>query len=515
MIMKKIIFSIIALLIPVFTFIGNVSAGSNDSNITYQRIPGAYFYLKNKVTGAVDTNHVTKFFMNGQISYCIEPMVDINDRVFNSGGWNVMNISAQQRHYIELVGYYGYEYPGHQTDRYWLATQALIWERMNSNVSVKFTTGENGGGSVIDLSREKNEILKLVNKYDTKPDFGNDIIETNIGDEIVITDKNNVLNDYSLSYNGKHKITKEGNSLRIKASDKEITEETIRFTRPNYDNKTTVIYYQGSSQKLASLRVSDPVLKTLKIKVKGGTVEVDKTGEKLVLDDASYKYETIKLPDVTFALYANEDITDSSGKVIYKKYQLIDTLKTDGNGIAILSDLYFGKYFLIEGESSLGNMVNIERYYFEITKEDLVDGKIVKKLNFANFLPKGTLEFTKKDLVSGKTIPNTTIQIFNEDDRLIYTGTTNNEGKIVIPNLPLGKYYLIEKMPADGYLITNEKINFEITENGQVVKLDMTNERIPVPDTIKEDISIYAPLLITILICLGICVHVINNKKQK
>jgi len=234
-----------------------------------------------------------------------------------------------------------------------------------------------------------------------------------------------------------------------------------------------------------------------------------------VLDDASYKYETIKLPDVTFALYANEDIIDSSGKVIYKKYQLVDTLKTDENGIAILSDLYFGKYFLIEGESSLGNMVNVERYYFEITRDDLVDGKIVKHLDFSNYLPKGTLEFTKKDLVSGKVIPNTTIQIFNDEDRLIFTGTTDSVGKIVIPNLSLGKYYLIEKNPADGYQITNEKIYFEITENGQIVKVGMTNERVPVPDTIKEDMTVYAPLVIVILICLGICVHVIHDKKQK
>jgi len=48
-IMKKFLFSAIALLIPVFAFVGNVSAGSNDSNITYQRIPGAYFYLKNNI----------------------------------------------------------------------------------------------------------------------------------------------------------------------------------------------------------------------------------------------------------------------------------------------------------------------------------------------------------------------------------------------------------------------------------------------------------------------------------
>ena len=63
-----------------------------------------------------------------------------------------------------------------------------------------------------------------------------------------------------------------------------------------------------------------------------------------------------------------------------------------------MNDLYYGKYFLIEGESSLGNMVNNEKYYFEITDEDLIDGEIVKKLDFQNYLPKGELEFNKIDI---------------------------------------------------------------------------------------------------------------------
>ena len=513
---KQILLSVFALVIPMFMMIGNTNAANNDSTITYQRINGAYFYLQNKTTGAVDTNHVTKFFMNGRIAYCIEPMVDINEKTFNStSNWNITSISPETRRYIEKVGYFGYEYPGHQTDKYWLATQALIWEKANSNVSVKFTTGENGSGSVINLSNERNEILRLMEQYDKTASFAQTTVEGNIGDEITLTDENGVLSSFNMSYSGKHQVTRDGNNLKIKLNETSIGEDLITFRKSSYDSQVSVIYYKSNSQKLASLRISDPTTFRLNIKSNGGTVEVDKTGEKLVLDDASYKYETIKLPNVTFALYANEDIKDGNGNILYKKYQLVDTLKTDENGIAILSDLYFGKYFLIEGESSLGNMVNVERYYFEITRDDLVDGKIVKKLDFANYLPKGTLEFTKKDLASGKAIPNTTIQIFNDEDRLIYTGITDKNGKIVIPDLSLGKYYLIEKAPADGYQMTNEKIYFEITENGEVVKLEMTNERVIVPDTNKEDIAKFAPLFFVSLMVLGICVHAIRDRKQK
>ena len=485
---KKILYSVVAFIIPML-FLGNVSAASNDSTITYQRIDGVYFYLQNKTTGQVDTNHVTKFFMNGKIAYCIEPMVDINDKIFSSTtDWNVTNLSSDVRRYIEKFGYFGYEYPGHQTDRYWLATQMLIWEKVNPNVSVKFTTGANGSGNVIDLSKEKNEILNLIEKYNQTASFAQTTIEGNIGDEIVLTDENGVLDSFNMSYNVNQKITKNGNQLKIKLNKITSTDETITFRKSSYDSQVSVIYYQGASQKLATLRISDPTTFNLKIKTHGAKVEIFKKGEKLIFEDGSYKYETINLPSVVFALYANQDIVDGNGNVIYKKYQLINTLTTDELGYAVLNDLYYGKYFLIEGESSLGNMVNNEKYYFEITDEDLIDGEIVKKLDFQNYLPKGELEFNKIDILTGKPIANTTIQIFTTDDKLIYTGTTDKDGKIVIKNLPIGKYYIIEKMPAEGYKITDEKIYFEINENGELVKKEMTNEQIvEVPDTSSDD----------------------------
>ena len=136
---KKILLTIFAMILCMPILSLKVKAADNDSNISYQKIDGVYFYLVNNSTGAVDTNHVTKFFLNGKIAYCIEPMVDINTRVYSStNDWNVTGLSVENRRYIERIGYFGYEYAGHGNDRYWLAAQQLIWEKVNPNVSAKF-----------------------------------------------------------------------------------------------------------------------------------------------------------------------------------------------------------------------------------------------------------------------------------------------------------------------------------------------------------------------------------------
>lgn len=492
---KKLLLSVLAI-VPAFLMIGNVSAGSNDSNITYQKIDGAYFYLQNKTTGAVDTNYVTKFFLNGKIAYCIEPMADITTRVYNSGNWDVTNLSAADREYIEMVGYFGYEYPGHRTDKYWLAAQKLIWERANSNVSSRITNGANGTGGDMDLSRETNEILNLIANYKKMPSMADTTIEGNIDSELTITDTNGTLENYSMNYTGKHSVVKSGNILKIKFAKNEITNETINFSRENYDNEPTIIYYQSSSQKLASLRISNKAKFIVNLKSNGATMKINKIGEKLVYENASYRYDIAKVPNTKFALYANEDILDSKGNVIYKAYQLIDTITTDSESIATLNDLYLGKYFFVEVESADNHILDMEKYYFEITKDDIADGKLVKNFDFNNYLPKGTLEFTKTDLVSGEPIPNTTIMIFTQyEDRLIFTGTTDKDGKIVITDLPVGeKLYMIEKNPATGYQITDEIVYFEIKENGEVVKCSMTNKKIDEPKeetpTITEKVKV-------------------------
>ena len=226
-----------------------------------------------------------------------------------------------------------------------------------------------------------------------------------------------------------------------------------------------------------------------------GTIEVKKTGEAFNILDNSFYYGSIKLKDVEFSLYAAEDIKTLDGITHYKKGELVKTIKTDSLGIAQFNSLYLGKYIVKETKTLPNYILDTKEYNIELKADDNNVSTITSTLKLSNKLSKGTLEFTKKDLVDGEVIPNTVIEIFTEDDKCIFTGKTDQDGKMVITDLVVGKYYIIEKEPATGYVLTEEKVYFEIKTNGEIVKAEMTNK--PIIGSLsftKVDISTSEPL---------------------
>ena len=130
---------------------------------------------------------------------------------------------------------------------------------------------------------------------------------------------------------------------------------------------------------------------------------------------------------------------------------------------------------------------------------------------------KGTLEFTKQDLSNDEALPNTLIEIYNaETDELVFSGRTDKDGKIVIKDLEYGKYYILEKEAPEGYTLNDEKMYFEILEDGKVVKANMKDEKIvEVPDTFKND---YLMLGMSSLIIVGagiVAYGIIKKKKSQ
>ncbi len=196
-----------------------------------------------------------------------------------------------------------------------------------------------------------------------------------------------------------------------------------------------------------------------------GKLEIHKMGEKVVIQEDTFFYESIPLPDVLFGLY------DVDGKFITE-------LITDSNGYAEVGNLKLGTYILKELKSNLGHMEEKQSYTFTLTYQDASTPTIVKTLTISNQLPKGKLLFQKLDAVTKNPISNTEIKIDTEDGSCLYHGSTDENGQIIVPNLYVGKFYIEEIKSAVGYQLRDDRLSFDITENEQLIQVQMENEKI-------------------------------------
>lgn len=779
--MKKVI-SMMALMIVsaifcIFT-IKNVKAETLE--MRYQN--DIYYVHVNDDGTGYSSYQLAMFYVDGKLAYCVEPGLAIYSTKYDVGGWDVTSLSPEQRKRIELIGYYGYEYPTHQGNvKYYMAAQELIWKAAKP-LSATWSTQKRGGGQIINIEAEKNEIERLISNHSTKPDFNNKTINGVIGDTINLVDSNNVLSEFSVYDASSNEVQINGNRLDIKVN--RTGENQIKFIRKNYDNDINLVYYNSNSQKLAHTRLSDPVTAKLNLNIVAGTVKINKldkdtnknkaqgegslkgavydifnendeyitsvTTDELgqavsvnlpslghyylkektpskgyTLDETKYEFDMTKenlnqninvyekvisksyditkvyacnktgimIPEqnVEFGIYDKNNklvlkkTTDKDGKIYftlpygsytlrqltttkgyekiedynfeikdvgekvnkifsnakitskikiikvdendqrvkkagikfkiknidtnkyvcqkitypnkkticeyettsdgtlitpyplnYGNYQveevdekitgylwnktplkfsinenstivkngddsiielrfkntevkgkitinkfgekftieknkysyttkklenvlfgvydedknLIKRIYTDKNGYAEITNLKLGVYYIKELQTPKGYILDNKEYKIELTYKDQYTSIVTSNINLKNYLEKGTLEFTKTDFVSSEVIPNTLIEIYDENDKLIFTGKTDKKGKIIIDDLKLGKYYIVEKEPATGYTITTEKVYFEIKENKEIVRAEMKDKPITgILEFTKTDVS--------------------------
>lgn len=268
--------------------------------------------------------------------------------------------------------------------------------------------------------------------------------------------------------------------------------EPLRFSI----NEKSNIISSDDFDKILELRFTNKEVK--------GAIEIKKTGEKLVIENGKYTYETIQLPNVVFEVYDENN-------------NLVGTITTNENGYARLDNLKLQKYTLKEVSSSLSHLIDNNVYEFELVYKDQYTPIITKTFTLKNYLPKGTLEFTKTDYSTDKALPNTVIEIYTEDDVLMSTYTTDDKGMVIIKDLPLSngkRYYILEKQTSDSsYLLNEEKMYFEIRENGEVVKATMTNEKVEMPKTFNTDLTSSIIIISTAVLGLGLLIYA--KKKNK
>lgn len=245
-----------------------------------------------------------------------------------------------------------------------------------------------------------------------------------------------------------------------------------------------------------------------------GEVEIKKVGEKLVIENGTFRYEEIELDGVHYDLIADGDIYAGDGTLIYKDKQLIKSFVTK-DGYFKLTNLYLGKYCLIETKTVGNHVLNGKPYCFEIKYKDQYTDTIKLIINQKNYLAKGDFELSKVDLSTGEPVEGALIEIYTEDDILIYSGRTDKLGKLYVKGLESGKKYkFVEKEAPEGYILNDEIHEFEILNNGDIVKDTLSNEKIviDVPNTFANDYKI----LIPVSLCgLGIVLVLLSRDKRK
>lgn len=195
----------------------------------------------------------------------------------------------------------------------------------------------------------------------------------------------------------------------------------------------------------------------------------------------------------------NKPIGDTTISIYTLDDELIYTDQTKQDGLLDIMNLKSGKYYAKEIKAKDGYILNEEKVYFEINSDtELVELKI------KNAPITGKLIFQKLDVVTGEPLSNTAISVYNINGELYTTGITDENGYVIINNIPYGKYYIVETKAPDGYMISEEKLYFEIQNNNEEVKATMSDERVII-EVPKTDIQANYTLEIVgvIIILLG------------
>lgn len=141
----------------------------------------------------------------------------------------------------------------------------------------------------------------------------------------------------------------------------------------------------------------------------------------------------------------------------------------------------YGMWLVREMKAPAGYVLSDEIFEVQITE----NSSVIELGNLENKPVIGELELTKLDVSTGKPLPNAGFHIKDTEGNTVVEGYTDEHG-IVRFTLGYGEYTYEEFSAPEGYLLDTTPHAFAITEEGQLIKAEMANERIPEkPETPK------------------------------
>ena len=210
--------------------------------------------------------------------------------------------------------------------------------------------------------------------------------------------------------------------------------------------------------------------------------------EKILEQDETFgigKNDEIK--NISFGLYAKEDVVSSSGTVIPAD-GLIEIITLDENGAATANtDLPFGSYYVKEIATDEHYILSDTQYpfTFEYAGQDTetVEIKVNDGKPIENKLIYGSVSGKKID-ENGEALGGALIGIFKADEteftkeHAIMTATSEKDGSFSFAKVPYGKWIVREIEAPEGFVLDDTSYEVNIGENEQVIEVEITDEYI-------------------------------------
>ncbi len=211
----------------------------------------------------------------------------------------------------------------------------------------------------------------------------------------------------------------------------------------------------------------------------GNNIEITK-----VSSDKNYITGTEKDQPVSGAKYEvrtgyNEGATVTAEN--FNEGKLVDTLITDEQGNTKVITVGEGSYFIKEVSVPEGWQLDEKIYQI-----DVISNGVIHKLELEDEpIPQGFMNINKTALQKNywtNDEPNTPLEgvkfeLRDKDDNVLLELETDKNGKFSKDiQLDVGTYYLWEVEAPEYYIMNDKPDIFEITENGQKVTIDITND---------------------------------------
>ncbi|MTK59911.1 LPXTG cell wall anchor domain-containing protein [Turicibacter sanguinis] len=384
-------------------------------------------------------------------AFCIEPGIVHETGGNMSSGYN--GLTYAQREKINQILMYGYGNNGDYSDDSYVATQVAIWEVVANQPSWGMIWGQ-----LVQKYDSRNRLysnlLEDVRLHGVIPSFMSDnrfnAKETTLtwngsAYTTTLTDTNGVLSKYKvISDNGDVKVSQSGNKLTLTTTNPN-PNVTLRLTKKATTGGSTLYWVSSTKQDLVTGGQDDPVNAYLKINV-----------------NAIGTYEILKKST------SGNIIQGAKFRITGNNYD--QTFTTDSNGRINATNIPIGKYTVTEVSVPVPYLLDPTPKTIEVKANQTTT------VEFVNDYIKGGFELLKSS-DDGSVLKNVEFALYDGNNQLIDTLTTDSLGLIRKSGLLYGDYYLVETRTLNNHQLLTSPIRFSVNQNGTIINLTAVNNR--------------------------------------